>query len=71
MNKVKPNILKILLSIFRQLSYIRKYQIILFLVLVIITAVFETISIASAIPFLKLLSNPNDLLDWEDVKNDW
>ena len=57
-----------LYKIFNYLSLKRKRQFFFILILIIVSGFFEAFSIASAIPFLALLSAPDKILDIYLVK---
>jgi len=58
MNRNNISIYQILLSVFNNLNSARKTQIIMFFGFISFSAFFETLSIASAIPFFNFLLNP-------------
>ena len=57
-----------LYKIFNYLSLKRKRQLFLIIFLIIVSGFFEAFSIASAIPFLSLLSAPDKIFDIYIVK---
>ncbi len=67
--KSKSLKIKMLRGIWRNLSRKRKRQITFLPILISLAAIFELFSIASIIPFLSLLSNPNKYNDFYLIKN--
>ncbi len=68
-SKSKSLKIKMLRGIWRNLSRKRKRQITFLPILISLAAIFELFSVASIIPFLSLLSNPNKYNDFYLIKN--
>ena len=68
-NQASTNTIVLFKSLWINLRRKRKFQIILLLILMIINSIAELISLASLIPFLTLLSNPEKIWKFTFIKN--
>ena len=59
----QPKVYNLLISIFRKLEKRRKFQVFLFFIIISFSAILETFNLATALPFLNIITNPENSIN--------